>query len=347
MNQNSTHAKDVCQLFDLVVATISGPMNQRLSESGQPSGSSFVAVDQFASDILHIATVVHASTGGMTASQYAFFGALYDHVAKRGTSATADEFHCWCANLAVSNQLYCEPPTTSLNLLRGYDAVYGTMVARMYKELMMKFVIVVLTQVVTPGTRESALVQEFDNFWTEVVMATRSPARCIQPESISLIADLNKAVSDFVGPAGEVIRSVPQLSQMDGLSDTEGFVRKTFTNYCAQAVLVDSVVDERELELFHDLAPTLMYFGSNGSLQSLRQMFLGASKNIEPGEMPLLVRILDIYDNSMKTNYGGMARSLYMKLARTAFKADLNVCQVELEWLEQFKKTLYPLAAAS
>ncbi len=345
MNQNLAHAKSVCQLFDLVVATVSGPMNQRLSETGQTSGSQFIAVDQFASDILHIATAVYA-TGGMTSSQCAFFSELYDHAARRDLATKVDEFQSWCAGLANSNKLYCEPPTASLNLLRGYDAVNRTMIARMYKELVMKIVTVVLTQVTAPCSREIALVQDFDNFWAEVVMATRSPQRCLQPESIVLISELNKAVAEFVIPAREVINSVAQLSQIEGLGDTEGFIRKTFTNYCAQAVLVDSVVDERELELFHDLAPTLMYFGSNGSLQSLRQMFQGASKNIMPNEVPLLVSILDIFDSSMNTNYGGRARSLYVKLAKTAFSADMNVCREETQWLGQFQQTLYPLASA-
>lgn len=338
---NSTHSIPFRRLFDTVVSNVVQPLKDRLWETYQGQGEKPEPLRQISEDVLHLAATLEYVKGGLTWEQYAFLGDLYDRIIRRDLGAAVDEHTNRFKSLA-KDQSYWEPPIVSLNLLRGYDAVSGNKTAVMYKDLLLKIVSVTLTHIEKYGVRENQIIEEFDLFWTEIITATRAPQKRLHPDSSALIAEINKAVSEFVVPAREVIKSIDQLTQMPGLKDTEGFIRRTFTNYCAQAVLVDSVVDQRELELFHDLAPSIMFFGKQGSLENLTEIFKTASKNIGPNETPLLVSILDVYDSSMRTEFGNRARSLYFRLANTAFKADLTVSEEELEWLQQFKQTLYP-----
>ncbi|MBX9670117.1 MAG: AAA family ATPase, partial [Candidatus Obscuribacterales bacterium] len=341
MPPNSRHSVGFHRLFDAVINNVIQPLLDRLWDT-RVLGDEFPdAKKQLALDMTHIAATLDYKKHGLSREQYAFLGDLTDFVLKKENNDSIDDHKNRIKRL-VENHYYWDPPTDSLNLLRGYDAVKKTSIAKMYKDLLMKIVSVTLTHVEHPTPKDNEILQEFDLFWTEVVTATRTQQKRLRAESSPLISELNKAVQEFAVPASEVIKSVEQLAQMEGLKDTEGFIRKSFTNYCAQAILVDSVVDQRELELFHDLAPTLMFYGHQGSLHNLREIFKGASKNMGPDETPLLVSILDLYDQSMNTDLGDRARSLYFRLANTAFKSDSNVAPEEFAWLEQFKKTLYP-----
>lgn len=340
---NSSHSRSFRRLFDTTVSNIAPPLQERLNEVARSGEEPQDASNQLALDIVLVATSLHVRKGGLTKQQYAFLGDMCDHANRQDYLATSIEEHAQrFADKAKEDELYHEPPTDSLNLLRGYDALQQTQFARMYKDFLMKIVSMTLTTC-EKGTPEDEIVSaEFDSFWTEVATATRSPKTRVHRESSTLIDDLNKAVLEFVGPTREVVKAVDQLSQMEGLKDTEGFIRRTFTNYCAQAILVDSVVDSRELELFHDLAPTLMFFGKRGSIENLKELFRNAAKNIAPTEMPLLVSILDIYDHSRRTDLGKRARALYFKLANTAFKSDTTVNDEEMVWLNQYTQTLFP-----
>lgn len=351
---NSTHSIGFYRLFDAVVANVTQPLYTRMFETWQPGEDSPDGSKQIALDVLQVATSLHTKRGSLTNGQVAFLGDMYDHALARDKreafsdakgGATVEEHKNNFSTLA-KNHLYWEPPTHSVNLLRGYDALHKTKIANMHKDLLMKIVTVTLTHVEKPTGRDQQILEEFDSLLTEVATATRTPAKRLHPDSGPIITELNKAVLDFIAPAKEVIKSIEELARMDGLKDTETFIRKTFTNYCAQAVLVDSVVDQKELELFHDLAPTLMFFGNYGSVQNLRELFRTATKNISPSEVPMLVSILDVYDQAKGTELGGRARALYFRLANSAFKADMNVDQEELQWLEQFKQTLFPHGTA-
>ncbi len=340
---NSTHSRGFRRLFDAVVSNVTQPLEIRLREAWRAGEDEPDASRQLATDIMLVATALHVKKGGLSWEQYAFLGDMYDYAFMQDYLGTSvDEHITRFFNLAAENEQYREPPTLSLNLLRGYDAIEKTQTARMYKDFLLKMVSVTLTNVEKPTIQDDQIVGDFDSYWTEVITAARVPAKRMLTDSSPLIADLNKAVLEFIVPARDVIRAVDELAHVESLRDTEGFIRRSFTNYCAQAILVDSVVDQRELQLFHDLAPTLMFFGHQGSIQNLQELFRTAVKNIGPNETPLLVGILDIYDNSMKTELGRRARSLYFKLANLAFKADLSVTQEEVDWLAQFKKTLYP-----
>jgi hypothetical protein len=339
---NSTHSIGIRRLFDTVINNVTPPLQERMWDTWRADEERPDAKRQIALDLTLVATSLHMRKGGLTNGQYAFLGDLYDYVVQPTSRGGSVEDHkARFCNMADS-EFFAEPPTISLNLLRGHDAIFKTTIAKMYKDLLLKIVSVTLTHVEKPTVIENQIIADFDDLWTEIVTATRAPQKRLRAESTALIADLNKAVLEFCAPAREVINAVPELIRMPGLKDTEGFVRKTFTNYCAQAILVDSIVDERELELFHDLAPTLMFYGNQGSMQNLKEIFQRAARNIGPNEMPLLVTILDMYDRSMHTELGDRARSLYFRLANTAFKADNTVDKVEMEWLEQFKTTLYP-----
>lgn len=340
---NSSHSRSFRRLFDTTVSNIAPPLQERLNDI-QKSGEELQdASNQLALDIVLVATSLHVRKGGLTKQQYAFLGDMCDHAYRQDYLATSIEEHTQrFVAKAQEDELYHEPPTVSLNLLRGYDVLQQTQFTRMYKDFLMKIVSMTLTTCEKGTPEDEKIMAEFDAFWTEVATATRNPRTRVHRESSTLIDDLNKAVVQFVGPTREVVRAVEQLSQMEALKDTEGFIRRTFTNYCAQAILVDSVVDSRELELFHDLAPTLMFFGKQGSIQNLQELFRSAAKNIAPTEMPLLVSILDIYDQTRRTDLGKRARALYFKLANTAFKSDTTVSDEEMVWLNQYTQTLFP-----
>ncbi|MBX3137146.1 AAA family ATPase [Candidatus Obscuribacterales bacterium] len=339
---NSTHSIGFRRLMDAVLKNVSEPLQSRLFDTWITGEDTPDAGRQIATDLLLIATSLHVKKQSLTHGQYAFLGDLYDHCLHKERGDTVDQHKKRLIDLVTENEFYWEPPISSLNLLRGYDAVSKTTVAPMYKDLLLKIVTVTLTHVEKPTAVDNQILSDYEQLWTEIVTATRTPAKRVHPDSSPLIADINRAVLELVVPAREVIKAVDELQRMPGLKDTEGFIRKSFTNYCAQAILADSHVDQKELELFHDLAPTLMFFGKQGSIQNLQEAFQRASKNIEPNETPLLVSILDMYDRSMHTELGARARSLYFRLANTAFKADLTVSADELEWLEKFKDTLYP-----
>jgi hypothetical protein len=344
---NSRHSVGFIRLFDAVVGNCAKPLQERLVETWQEGDDLTDATKELAKDLLHIGATLQAMKQGMSREQVAFMGDLYDHAIGRVrfSGATVEE-HKTQFNLLAQDEFYWEPPIVNLNLLRGYDALHKTSTARMYKDFLIKLINLNLTSVERATPKDNQILEEFERFWTEVVTATRTPYKCVKRESSALIADLNKAVGEFIGPARDVIRAVDELKQMPSLRDTEGFIRRTFTNYCAQAILVDSKVDQHELELFHDLAPTLMFFGKQGSIENLRALFQGAAKNISPTETPLLVSILEIADKSMNTELADRARSLYFRLANTAFKSDMTVDAEEMAWLAQFKATLYPHGTA-
>ncbi len=339
---NSTHILGFRRLFDAVAVNVIEPLKERLRQTWRPGEEEPDAARVLAHDVYHLSAALDVARNGITFRQFAFLGDLFDHAAQSyHLNLSVDEHKSRILELAKS-PIYREPPTSTLNLLRGYDAIEKTNVARMYKDLLVKIVTVTFNNVEKPGSRDAQITADFDALWTEVITASRVPEKCFHPENCALAADLNKAVLEFAVPARDVIKTIDQLKQMDSLRDTEGFIRRTFTNYCAQAVLVDSVVDPREIEFFHDLAPTLMFFGQQGSVENLKEIFKGAEKNIGPNEVPMLVSILDVYDNSMNTELGDRARSLYFRLANSAFKSDQTVDEEEMAWLEQFKNTLYP-----
>lgn len=339
---NSTHSIGFRRLMDAVLKNVSEPLQSRLFDTWNAGEDVPDSGRQMATDLLLIASSLHVKKNGLSHGQYAFLGDLYDHCLHKERGSSVEEYKKKLLDLVTDNEFYWEPPIASLNLLRGYDAASKTTIAPMYKDLLLKIVTVTLTHVEKPTPADNQLLAEYDQLWTEIVTATRTPSKRVHPDSSPLIADINRAVLELIVPAKEVIKAVDELQRMPGLKDTEGFIRKSFTNYCAQAILADSHVDQKELELFYDLAPTLMFFGNQGSIQNLQEAFQRASKNIEPNETPLLVSILDMYDRSMHTELGARARSLYFRLANTAFKADLTVSPDELEWLEKFKDTLYP-----
>lgn len=340
---NSSHSRSFRRLFDTTVSNIAPPLQERLAEIQRSGEELQDASSQLALDVVLVATSLHVRKGGLTKQQYAFLGDMCDHAYRQDYLATSIEEHTQrFADKAREDEVYHEPPTVSLNLLRGYDALQQTQFTRMYKDFLMKIVAMTLTTCEKGTPEDEKIMAEFDAFWTEVATATRNPRTRVHRESSALIDELNNAVLQFCGPTREVVRAVEQLSQMDGLKDTEGFIRRTFTNYCAQAILVDSVVDSRELELFYDLAPTLTFFGRRGSIQNLQELFRNAAKNIAPTEMPLLVSILDIYDQTRRTDLGKRARALYFKLANTAFKSDTTVSDEEMVWLNQYTQTLFP-----
>lgn len=344
---NSTHILGFRRLFDAVAVNVLEPLKQRLQQTWRTGDDAPDASRQLAQDVYHLAAALDAARNGITFRQFAFLGDLYDHAQQSHfLNLSVDEHKARIVDFSRTVPFSHEPPTTTLNLLRGYDAIEKTNIARMYKDLLVKIVTVTFNNVEKPGGRDAQITADFDAFWTEVVTATKAPERCFNKENCLLAADLNKAVLEFAVPARDVIRTIDQLTQMESLRDTEGFIRRTFTNYCAQAVLVDSIVDKRELEFFHDLAPTLMFFGKQGSVENLQELFQGAEKNIGPNETPLLVSILDVYDKSMNTELGDRARKLYFRLANSAFKSDNTVDEQEMAWLEQFKNTLYPHGTA-
>lgn len=339
---NSPHSAGFQRLFDKVAVNVAQPLEDRLWQIWQAGDETPDAYNQMALDVTLIATALNVRKNGLTRGQYAFLGDLHDHALNQDYEGNTVQDHMARFCRLSENELFWEPPTTGLNLLRGYDALWQTAHARMYKDLLSKIVSVTLATVETPTAKDNHIITDFDTLWTEVLTATRTKQKCLHPDSLGLIEDINRAVLEFVAPARDVIEALDNLSNIDDLKDTEGFIRNNFLNYLVQAILVDSKVDQKELELFHDLAPTLMLFGYQGSQQNLKELFQKTHINIQPTETPLLVSILDVYDDSMNTELGDRARALYFRLANTVFKADMDVGKPEMEWLEQFKQTLYP-----
>ncbi len=339
---NSPHSAGFHRLFDKVAVNIAQPLEDRLWQTWQAGDETPDAYKQMALEITLIATALHAKKNGLTREQYAFLGDLHDHALDQDYEGYSVQNHMDRFRQLAENELFQEPPRTGLDLLRGYDALWETTNARMYKDLLSKIVSVTLTTVETPTAKDNHIVTDFDTFWTEVLTATRTKQKCLHPDSLGLIEDINRAVLEFIAPARDVIEALDNLSSIDYLKDTDGFIRREFRSYLMQAILVDSRLDQKELELFHDLAPTLMLFGSDASQKSLKDLVQETQISIEPTETPLLVNILDVYDDTMNTELGDRARALYFRLTNTVFKADMNVGKPEMEWLEQFKQTLYP-----
>lgn len=340
---NSPHSAAFQRFFDKVAASVAQPLEDRLWQIWQAGDDTPDVYSEFAVDIAMIGTSLHVRKNGLTRGQYAFLSDLEDHVsAEDGYEWTVDSYKEKIRSLAEKENFW-EPRTYGLRLLRGYDAVWGTGHARMYKDLLMKIVSLTLTTVEAPSAKDNQILSEYENLFSEVLTASRNRQKCLHPESIALIDDMNRAVAEFAAPAKEVIEALDALNNIPDLKDTDGFIRGTFLTYLWAAVLTDSKVEQKELELCHDLAPTIGIDGYNGSLQGLKELVKdGVGGEVVPDELPLLVKILDIYDETMNTDLGSRSRALYFRLTNTAFKADDNVGPKELAWLEQFKQALYP-----
>ncbi|MBX9694376.1 MAG: hypothetical protein K2Z81_18465, partial [Cyanobacteria bacterium] len=223
---NSTHSRGFRRLFDTVAGNVTQPLQSRLHEARKSGEEEPDASRQLAMDIMQVATSLHVKKVGLTWDQYAFLGDMYDYAfCQDYLQTTVDEHITRFYTLAAESDFYSDPPSTSLNLLRGYDAIEKTHTARMYKDFLSKLVSVTLTTVEKPTVQDEQVLADFENYWTEIITAARLPQKRLLADSSGMIADLNKAVLEFIGPAKEVIRAVDELKTVESLKDTEGFIR--------------------------------------------------------------------------------------------------------------------------
>jgi len=341
---NSPKSEKVVQSFDQVLAGIREALEERLWDTWQTGDEEPKLGQQLSLDITFIGTALHARKKGLTDAQYAFLGDLFDHASGPDAEKMTTDQHKSRIEQLAENEIFWEPPTVLLNLLRGYDAMNKTETARAYKDLLSEIAKNVLEEVEKPTETDKELLERFELTWSEVLIAARAPENRLNKDSTELIDEINNAVVGFMQPTREVIESIEELRDLDALRNIEGFIRRSFTNYLAQAVLVDDVVHPKELELLTDLAPTLGIYGHLGSVENLKSRFEQVSQKVSPSDVPLLVTILDIFDedHEFKTNLGHKCRALFLRLTGTVFGVDLDVDPDELIWFNQFKAALFP-----
>lgn len=343
---NSKHSECFYPNFDKVATRVSKPLELRLREISHEGDEEPNVGRQLALEITIIATALYVKKDGLSHEQYAFLGDLYDHALGPDHEKMSAEKHTERFIKLADNEVFREPPISLLNLLRGYDAANNTKTAVAYRDLLCEIVSYTLSTVDSASDKDKEIIGQLETLWSEVLAAARMPSNRKDPNnSTPIIDEVNAAVAQFVGPIRKVVESMEELANIESLKDTEEFIRRSLTNYLAQAVLVDSVVHEKEVDLLYDLAPTLGIYGPLGDVQNLRDQFEKVTQQVPPDKIPLVVSILDIYDEWMETKLGEKARSLFLRLTNTVFEVDLDVDPEELQWLNQFKETLYPKGA--
>lgn len=291
-------------------------------------------------DILQLTSLLHLRKTELKVDQYALLSDLYEYIVRSDAEYTPEDFKIQINELCHDETLQ-EIPTRVLDLLRNYDAEYKTQHALAYK----KFLSGLLKATLSLDKPDNNIIQECETVWSETVDAARAEDRILFPESKMLINEINKGLKDFVEPIMKVRESHQAIKEIDSLNFVEYGIRADLRHYCIGAIFVDSVIDEGELDLLYDLAPTFMLNGQLGNrakIESILNHMFKQQKELNPGILPLIINLLDAYDSAFGTDFGDEARALYFRLVNTVFKSDGHVCEEETEWLTQFKETLYP-----
>ena len=291
-------------------------------------------------DILQLTSLLHRKKDELKLDQYALLSDIYEYIVKSDAEYTPEDFKNQISDLCDDETLQ-EIPTRVLDLLRNYDTEHQTSYALEYK----KFLSGLLKATLSLDKPDNEIIQECETVWVETVEAARAENNILFPESKMLIKEINKGLKDFVEPIVKVRDSHEAIKEIESLHFAEYGIRADLRHYCIGAIFVDSVIDEGELDLLYDLAPTFMLNGQLGNrakINSILQHMFKQQKEFDPSLLPLIVNLLDAYDSAFGTDLGDEARAIYFRLVNTVFKSDGHVCDEETEWLKKFTETLYP-----
>lgn len=278
-----------------------------------------------------------------THKQAAFFADLYDRARLGKSCGEAVASHLENLDQVVSrlsDEASRLAPTTVIDKLKGFDVREGTDLASQWKQFLCDATSYALRALHKPTAADNKLLEKLEEELNEAI--TWQKKEPMHPESAALVAEAQSTIKTILPPLYQLCDASPSIAQM--VAEPCTWVRQYLGNMCGGFVMVDLEAHEHEIALLCDLGPVFGLYGYMSSPEYvgkiLTEPFSGEPLN--PDERDTLVEILKLYDERRGTHYAQTARSFLFRLANAVFKADSTVADSEKDWLEKFRKNLFP-----
>jgi|AGTN01.2.fsa_nt_gi ATPases of the AAA+ class len=338
-----THSKssaDFLEKLDEISAAMTAALEEMLKRDK-------IEVDRvgqaLAYDLMALQRYITVSRKRPTHKQAAFFADLYDR-ARTGKScgqavqAHLDNLDQLVARLTEEARQLA--PTTVIDKLKGFDVREGTDLAKQWKQFLCDATSYAFTVLHKPVAADKKLLERLEEELNEAI--TWQKKEPMHPDSPPLVAEAQSTIKAILPPLYQLCDASPSIAQM--VNEPCTWVRQYLGNMCGGFVMVDLEAHEHEIALLCDLGPVFGLYGYMSSPKYvgkiLTEPFSGEPLN--PDERDTLVEILKLYDERRGTYYAQTAKSFLFRLANAVFKSDSTVADCEREWLEKFRKNLFP-----
>lgn len=338
-----THSKSSADFLERL-DEVSAAMKTALEEMLKRDKIEVERVGQaLAYDLLALERYITVFRKRPTHKQAAFFADLYDRARSGKSCGQAVQSHLDNLDQLVArlteeaSQL---PPTTVIDKLKGFDVREGTDLANQWKQFLCDATSYALSVLHKPAAADTKLLERLEEELSEAI--TWQKKEPMHPDSPALVAEAQSTIKAILPPLYQLCDASPSIAQM--LNEPCTWVRQYLGNMCGGFVMVDLEAHEHEIALLCDLGPVFGLYGYMSSPKYvgkiLTEPFSGEPLN--PDERDTLVEILKLYDERRGTHYAQTAKSFLFRLANAVFKSDSTVADCEREWLEKFRKNLFP-----
>lgn len=338
-----THSKSSADFLEKL-DEISAAMTTALEEMLKRDKIEVERIGQaLAYDLLALQRYIAVFRKRPTHKQAAFFADLYDHA--RSGKTCGQPVSCHLESLdqllaRLTDEARQLAPTAVIDKLKGFDVREGTQLAVQWKQFLCDAASYALSTLHKAAAADKKVLEKLEEELDEAITWQKKEAR--HPDSAPLVAEAQSTIKTILPPLYQLCDASPSIAQM--VNEPCSWVRHYLGNMCGGFVMVDLEAHEHEIALLCDLGPV---FGLYGYMSSpgyvgkiLTEPFAGEPLN--PDERDTLVEILKLYDERRGTHYAQTARSFLFRLANAVFKADSTVADSEKEWLEKFRKNLFP-----
>lgn len=329
---------DVRTLVDEIVQVIEDPLDSMLRRDFDFDELPPSAGHQLANEVCELAIHIRLKRGDLTEPQCEFFRQVHQCLEDSGAGANFDakDYRQLFRDAAVgSPENYDYAPTDCLNLLREYDVQHNTNHSSRLKELF-----VTLSQsVLDLHSGDAELLEELLIVWDETVTAKRNPKRCFRADSPTLIDNVHSAVNLLVNPLTEELHAHGNIARRG--QTAEHWLRFYLFVFLGGLIHLDARSHRKSIELLHDLAPSFGMHGKSASIRELRRLLNDDDfPETSPLEKPMLIALLENYDQDFDTNFAETARELLSQLANALFSTSESLSDSQATWLSQFKTTI-------
>jgi hypothetical protein len=158
----------------------------------------------------------------------------------------------------------------------------------------------------------------------------------------------------FIAPIEEIIWN--NFEENDDIPDGKFFIRVSFATLSKTLSNLDNGYSLQEVDFFRDIEQIFLEadededssYLSSEKLLEIFQNNLDTNRHLfEEIKLPYTIQYLDIYDNAYGTNFGQLARTMFIRFATAYVKADGRVNNQKLGGLEKLRKLFYPTESIS
>lgn len=227
----------------------------------------------------------------------------------------------------------------SLECLREYDHIKGTKHCLAWKNYLKKLIdqVFSLVELQKLGDTDEALKKSMHESLEQAAagIRTRNFKHPLGEELASLIT---KAIRIF----GFALRELQDSDERFRGNVGERTIIVDIKSLIAMTIKIDEPIQRSELELLHDVGPSLGLYGPASDPMTLLEQLQGLTNQQDIfEETPFNVSLMDRYDSVRKSNEGDFARHFLYSVVNQFIKADGVISPAEERSLKKFAQTLF------